>query len=295
MNLRHVLCISVLSFAIVPLASANQLLFEDFNYPTGSLDGQNGGTGWAGSWVAPAEYNVVSGSLTYPQLAHSGNRAQFDPSSLAGTNAIRTLSPLGPNGSTFWLSFLLSFDGTLAQNTADVRLDAMNGSIYLGRPLSSQINWGVGDAAQGNANPYSESSIPIVSGSPVFVVLRIDLNSDPKANDTTTVYFNPDVATTQGANPGVPGMVFNDLNFSSGNVTLALDGSAFPNPLTTGFRANYDPIRGGTTYADVAPAVPATVPEPATWSLIAVALAFLGTTARWRRHGRAKGRDLTTG
>jgi hypothetical protein len=163
----------------------------------------------------------------------------------------------------------------------DVRLDAMNGTFHVGRPLGSQNNWGFEDAGAGNANPYSQSSIPIVSGAPLFVVLRIDLNADPTANDTITAYLNPNAATTQGASPGVPGIVFNDLNFSAGNVTLALDGSAFPSPLVTGFMANYDPIRGGTTYADVAPAA---VPEPATWSFMAVGLAFLSTMARWRRH-----------
>ena len=78
-------------------------------------------------------------------------------------------------------------------------------------------------------------------------------------------------------------MVFNDLNFSSGNVTLALDGSAFPNPLTTGFLADYDPIRGGTTYFDVAPGSGSPIPEPATWGLVATGLAFIAITARRRK------------
>lgn len=123
MSLRSILSISVLAVATAAFASANPLLFDDFNYPIGPLDGQNGGIGWAGAWVGIPEYVVAAGSLSYGGLQQSGNRAQFVPSSLAGTNSLRTLSSLGSDGSTFWLSFLISVDGTLAQNTADVRID----------------------------------------------------------------------------------------------------------------------------------------------------------------------------
>ncbi len=95
------------------------------------------------------------------------------------------------------------------------------------------------------------SSIPIIAGQPLFVAVSIDLNSNPTLKDKVTVYFDPNTATTQGTAPGVPGIVFGSYNFASTNVTLALDGSAFCYPPT--FVANCDPIRGGTTYFDVAP------------------------------------------
>ena len=120
--MRNILSISVLAVATAAFASADPVLFDDFNYPIGPLDGQNGGTGWAGAWNGIPQYSVASGSLSYCDatgcLQQSGNRAQFIPSNLAGTNSLRTISSLGSNGSTFWLSFLISFDGTLAQNTA---------------------------------------------------------------------------------------------------------------------------------------------------------------------------------
>ena len=163
MSLRNILSISVLMVASAAFASADPILFDDFNYPIGPLDGQNGGIGWAGSWVGIPEYVVAPGSLSYCDgadcLAQSGNRAQFVPSSLAGTNSLRTLSSLGSNGSTFWLSFLISFDGTLAQNTANVRLDGKNGDLYVGRELVDQTNWSCGGFRIGN---------------PVHSVLRCD-------------------------------------------------------------------------------------------------------------------------
>jgi hypothetical protein len=116
-------------------------------------------------------------------LQQSGNRAQFIPSSLAATNSLRTLSSLGSDGSTFWLSFLISFDGTLAQNTADVRIDGKNGNLSVGRELVDQTNWSVEDSA--SANPYTQSSIAIIPGQALFAAIRIDQNADPNANESS--------------------------------------------------------------------------------------------------------------
>jgi len=269
----------VLASATAAFANAGTFLFDDFNYPTGPIDGRNGGTGWASAWIGIPEFVVAPGSLSYPGLQQSGNRAQFIPSSLAGTNSLRVLSSLGSDGSTFWLSFLISFDGLLAQNTADLRLDAKNGYFHIGRELGDQANWGFEDTA--TPPVYSQSSVPI-TGSVLFVAIRIDQNADPNANDVVTVYMDPVPALLPGANPGVPGIVFTDLNFNTSNVTLALDGAAFPDPATTGFVANFDPFRGGSTYADVAPGIVSTTPEPATWSFPAGALALFALAMRRR-------------
>ena len=248
---ENILSISVLAVATAAVASGDPLLFDDFNYPIGPLDRQNGGTGWAGAWVGIPEYTVAPGSLSFCSagdcLQQSGNRAQFTPDDLAGTNSIRTISSLGPNGSTFWLSFLISFDGTLAQNIADFRIDSNNPHLYVGRQLDDQANWSVRDG--GSAHPYTQSSIPIVPGQALFVAMRIDQNADPNANDTVSIYLDPTPALVPSASPGVPFIVINDMNFNNSNVTIGLDGGAFPDPSTTGFLANYDPIRGGATYS----------------------------------------------
>jgi len=152
--------------------------------------------------------------------------------------------------------------------------------IFLLGELDDQSNWSVEDSA--SATPYTQSSIPIVPGQALFAAIRVDQNADPNGNDTVTVYLDPHPAAVPSASPGVPGMVFTDLNFNNSNVALALDGSAFPNPFTTGFVANYDPIRGGTTYFDVAPATASAVPEPRTWSFLAGALAILAVAVRRR-------------
>jgi hypothetical protein len=280
MSLRSILSISVLALAAAAFTSATPVLFDDFNYPTGPLDGQNGGIGWAGSWVGILNTRSHPGAYLTRVLQQSGNRAQFIPTTLAGTNSIRTLSSLGSNGGTFWLSFLISVDGILAGNTADFRIDSETQHLYIGRELGTESNWDIEDG--GSATPYTQSSIPIVPGQALFVAIRFDQNADPNANDTVTIYLNPVPALVPGANPGVPGMVITDLNFNTSNVTIGLDGSAFPDPATTGFRANYDPIRGGATYFDVAPGISSAVPEPGTRGFLAGGLAIFAVAVRRR-------------
>ncbi|MDP9171039.1 MAG: PEP-CTERM sorting domain-containing protein [Acidobacteriota bacterium] len=278
--MSKVLCMAAMTFATATLASATTLLVDDFNYPVGPLQAQNGGTGWVGGWTGSSFYNVAPGSLTYSTLQQSGNRAQFDPLDEAGTNVTRTIASLGADGSTFWLGFLISIDGALDQNTADVGLDDSLGfgRLFIGRDRDNQTNWGV-FSGRDASTPYL-SSIPIVPGQPLFVAVKIDLNADPTLNDVVTVYFDPNTATTQGAAPGVPGIVFNSYNFASRNVTFALEGSAFPYPPT--FVANYDSIRGGTTYLDVAPGSSSATPEPSSIILMSGGLAFL-LFSRYRR------------
>ena len=281
MSSRIFLSLFIAAVATATSAQAAPTLFDDFNYPVGPLDGQNGGTGWAGAWNAIPEYRVASGSLSYTGLQQSGNRAQFVPSNLAGTNSLRTFSSAGSNGSTFWLSFLMSMDGTIAQNTADFRINGLNGNLSIGRELGDQANWSIEDSASGT--PYTQSSVAIVPGKAIFVAIRIDQNADPSANDLITVYFNPDPAAVPSDNPGVVGMVIADLRFGTVNVPMALDGSAFPDPTTTGFVANFDPIRGGATYFDVAPAaLTLATPEPSTWLFMTAGLAVIALTARRR-------------
>lgn len=253
--------------------------FEDFSYTVGSpLNGQNGGSGWAGPWSAPPQYVVAAGSLSYAGLAQpSGNRAEYVPTGGQGTNALRPISNFGTDGSTTWLSFLMSIDGNVSHMDADVRLnDSLGGQLFIGDPAFFRgvagNGWGVFDNVPGHGN-FMSSGIPIISGQPVFVVVRVDMNANPLATDTVNVYFDP----VPGVEPVGPGITLTDFNFAATNLQLFLDGSIC---CALDVTASYDTIRLGPTYLSVAPPAGGTVPEPATWTLVAAGLAVFGAARR---------------
>jgi len=63
------------STAFAVQVRATLLVYEPFDYPTGSLNGANGGIGFSGPWTADAAYSVTSDSLGIP--GNQGNDAQF--------------------------------------------------------------------------------------------------------------------------------------------------------------------------------------------------------------------------
>ena len=87
--------------------------YEPFDYAAGpgGLNGQNGGTGWAGGWSAVGtDTTVVATSLTESSssLATQGGAAQFSTTGVSNVTQTRSLSTtLGADGTTTWFSFLL--------------------------------------------------------------------------------------------------------------------------------------------------------------------------------------------
>jgi hypothetical protein len=96
---------------VAPLSSAPiTQVAESFDYPIGSLNGQNGGLGWGGAWSTAGgsgAADVVTGSLGYSLLPSSGNRANLYDTDGTAQTATRTLShALGTASSTVWIAFL---------------------------------------------------------------------------------------------------------------------------------------------------------------------------------------------
>jgi hypothetical protein len=251
---------------LVNTSSAVLLVYEGFDYPVGSLNGQNGGLGFSNAWAAGS---VVAGSLSYTdgnsdELPTTGNRALI--SGAAGTvSAYRALNrtygvdaTYGPG--TYWVSFLaerLEPHMTLDENAARAfgfQLHRAQGSERLtaGRvttaPPVPTTGWGL--FAGGTSARYDEAAASIFD--PSFVVMRINIadSTDGNNSDEAAMWINPNLT-------GPLGTPHADLTVAAGtsfdfliqNIRLFAGNTASGNPYA---EFTIDEIRIGTMFEDVA-------------------------------------------
>jgi hypothetical protein len=202
------ICGLVLSLAVTNSAIAGATVYEGFDYSSvgSDLNGNNGGTGFAGPW-APGGYNaslfdnydIAADSLKFESLVVSGNRVH---SSAVGAIAglTRPLSaPLGAPGTTRYISFLVRPEGTLGAGVFNGffglifhRPDAVPGAnpeppeFYVGKPGSGETNRYVLENRGGSMQV--PSSVPTEIGKTVLLVVRADFNTDIHK---LTLYVNP--------------------------------------------------------------------------------------------------------
>jgi len=133
--------------ASTPDSSAALLISESFDYPAGNLQGNTGGTGWAGSWSATdtdGTATVLGSSLTFSDMPVVGGAAELqitnNNSGFVDMAANRLVGVQAPTGEDLWVSFLYRQPGApLAANTSraaelrhgpnlHMRIKAKNGS-----------------------------------------------------------------------------------------------------------------------------------------------------------------------
>jgi hypothetical protein len=225
---------------------AGPYIYEGFDYTPGQqLDLLNGGTNFANAWqAAKPVYTIQNGSLSYEDLATSGNSATFSESNLAGSEASRAVlgKGLGNDGTTSWVSFLMDPGALTTGGLMEFTIEGMNVGM---------TGQNKGLYAVGAGTALESSTIPIVADQTVFVAIKMQFNSDPKGMDTATVFFDP---TPGLAAPDVTGLAWTE-NFSSSITDLFFDAA-------DGQSYSFDEIRIGNTYADVSPVNVAPTPEP---------------------------------
>ena len=260
-------------------AGANLLAYEGFDYGAAgaTIQGQNGGTGWAGGWTAGGynasiHTNYVAGasSLTYPGLL-TGGKSMTTVSEPAISGLVRNFAaPLGAANTTEYFSFLARPDGALSGGTFNnyfgMYLNASTGNdMFIGKPGNGPINQfaletrgGVMQAASGvSINPQQT----------YLLVVRADFTA---SFDRFTLYVNPLVGSPEPAF----GTVKNDSDVGTvSGVTLYSTGAY-----------SLDEIRVGTTFADVTPRAGGTsVPEPGAAVCLLTGLVGLWGVTRRRR------------
>lgn len=221
--------------------------YEGFDYePVGAaLLGADGGSGFAGPWSAGGfnasihdHCTIAAGSLEFGELLTSGNRIAAGPIEALG-GVTRTLdTPLGQDGTTAYLSFLLRPEGVLGAGIFDgffglVLEEPGTTELFAGKAGNPAHQYLLED--RGGTNPVS-TGIPAVVGKTVFVVLRIDFAAGP---DTVTMYLDP----VPGAPEPATGIVKDDLDVGTVTGLTIYSTGAF----------SMDELRVGESFEDVTP------------------------------------------
>lgn len=243
------------------------ILYEPFDYSAGTLNGQNGGTGFSGAWSATGTTASAVGSpgLSYGALQTTGNM-------LNGIGSMwmkRTFSSSGltGNGSTLWFSWLISATDTTPGTATAIPSFFSDVTGPHGQAAGFAVSYNITsqtslymDARIGGTT-LASTTIPGTNyyQSGVALVLGRITFSDTANQDRLEVWLNPPLET----DPGAP--LFN----VAGQWTDPGANNGF-------YMSKYDPpdrmideLRLGTTLVDVTP-----TPEPA-----AVTLTMAGSIA----------------
>lgn len=227
--------------------------YEAFDYAAGSLNGQNGGTGWATGWnLESGSSAVVRAGLTAPAGLPVGQGGTLEMNTTTIFEQSRDLATtLGTDGTTAWFSFLLKPDGT---GSGGISLEIGDGS---GADDTVNIGTNGNDFLVGINGSASGDTVDnvVVSGQTHFLVVQIDFAA---GNDNVTLYVDP----TAGVDaPDSPGALTAQLTTADlGTFTrLGVIGGF------TGNNSNIDEIRVGTSFADVAGGSTISAPSAELW------------------------------
>lgn len=203
-------------------AQFTTVAYDGFNYGTGTLAGQNGGTGWTSAWTndytSGGSFYVSATGMTYSGLTTSGGSVVWHTGGNNLSEDSRSL-PLMDSGIVYIL-FLGQFGSSSGGGTPNLRLfdsGALsgglggNGGTYGG--YVSILNSSLNAASDGSSS--SSASLSALN----LVVARIDYQGD-----TTSLWVDPDLSTFNYQNPTSPNAtyaglapVFNSLSIISRN------------------------------------------------------------------------------
>lgn len=297
------LAVAVAAIGAAPLAThASQIFYEGFDYPTGLLNPAGTTSDNFNSTVAapagPDEWNyattaaggtgisVVSGNLTSPVGASTGNKASINNPATAGIERLNFNAV--SSGSVFYsLVFQATTVAGINNTTTGAYFAGLSsfgegGGDLPGPPATGNIgtrlairgdannsaNFQVGlsnTVAQAAAN-YASDSFAI--NTPIFVIA--EYRFDAGGNDTGRLWLNPNPATFD-PNVTTPSVTVSQVDIGGpiGSFFLRQTGG-LPNTVEV------DEIRVGTAYTDV-------IPEPSAVAAIGVVGASMLVRRRRRQ------------
>jgi hypothetical protein len=228
-------------------------VYEDFNYTTGTISGDNGGTGFSNAWGINAgggTATVTAGSLAYASgansLATNGNKFQlYDVNDSASQTASRTFSQTFGTGATATGSVWLAF---LANKTSTSR----SGTISFGGGLVFQCNNGSNWQVKTDDTAYVATTAGTQAAQHLFVA-RVDFTA---GTDTVRVWIDPALGTTP-TDASADVTIADATGLTLSGVTLSH--GPFGNSAQ---RLDFDELRIGSTYGTVTPVAGASRPTP---------------------------------
>lgn len=227
-------------------AIGERLVHEGFDYAPGTLEGANGGVGWAGPYEnAGGRRSAQIISPSGDEVFGSGNYAAFarDSDHFRGIDTlglpeahINERGTLGVPGTSLWVSVFLQAESPILPPYFGISFfEDGEEKLFLGRGNSERQGWKIQTAHQ-NAS-IGEYTMPL------WIVLRIEFNDDgtPGAErDRVSMFLKP---ATDGEDPGPPDaeIVRAEGPISFNRVRFVGNGNGF----------RMDDLRIGTTFSSV--------------------------------------------
>lgn len=270
--MKNAFLASLIAVMMSAVAQAETLMvaYDGFDYPSGALDGRNGGSGWTTAWDftygAGSDFAVNLAGYTYSGLTTIGGRAAWS-SGGNGISQTRRHVPLQDSG-VVYVQFLSALQTSSGGGTPNLRL-RLDGTGWTGGFGGNGGTYGsvmsILDASMNTAADGSASSSASLS-SLNLVVGRIDYDAVE-----TTMWVNPDLSTFSYDNPTDPDATF------------------------AGLAPKFDIVEFDTragSFDELSIFVPQAqaVPEPSTTTLLVLAVA----AGCWGLHCRRASLDLDT-
>ncbi len=222
---------------------------DNFNYGSGSLAGQNGGTGWTSSWVndytSGDSLSTSATGLTYTGLT-TGGSAVWSGASGNGISEDSRYLPLQTSGQVY-IQFLAQFGSSSGGGTPNLRFTDSFTNLAFGLGGNGGTygsHFSILDSALNPATNGSSTALSSSLANANLVIARVNYS-----NDTISMWVNPNLASFNYSAPPTPDAsdIINNPDFN--NI------------------ANY--TRSPGTISDLQVF---TVPEPATTSLLAAGI-----------------------
>jgi len=230
---------SLLASAALSLSHAAIIVSEDFSYADGSLNGQNGGTGFSGSWSSTT--NVTGGVSV-------GTEPSF-----------RSFSTVFADSGTIWISFDWGYSAKPSEGNSYGGLTFYEGGFGPGTerfligntwPGSGHDLWQM----NGNSSPTVELNYPVMQTG----VAKITLGTG--SNSTVELWVGPTGSPVDVTGPAMATATGRDLAGVDG---IRINGHdfGFSNP------QSFDNLIIGTSITDID-----AIPEPSTALLSGLAM-----------------------